>query len=229
MPVGNSLTNSNTNISQKNNSVKNSISGFYKNDIKAPEKGTENSLKTPEKAVRFSINEKYAEKYDKWDKKSSGFALKIGTTSEVLQKLGVDDRKIYRDASKILKIKRKHPSMSDRVIKQVPNILEEPIIVMNSKTKPGRITLFGEVYDDTDVPVLAVLELHPTDRGGNEIEIIKLASAFGKDKNLQNFIRTSDIFYIDPNKKRIRNWLAVNRLQLPLPNFQYGFSNTIKP
>ena len=76
---------------------------------------------------------------------------------------------------------------------------------MNSKTKPGRITLFGEVYDDTDVPVLAVLELHPTDRGGNEIEIIRLASAFGKDKNLQNFIRTSDILYIDPNKKRIRN------------------------
>ena len=146
MPVSNSLTNSNTNISQKNNSVKNSITGFYKNDTKAPEKGTENSLKTPEKAVRFSINEKYAEKYDKWDKKSSGFALKIGTTSEVLQKLGVDDRKIYWDASKILKIKRKHPSMSDRVIKQVPNILEEPIIVMNSKTKPGRITLFGEVY-----------------------------------------------------------------------------------
>ena len=123
MPVGNSLTNSNTNISQKNNSVKNSISGFYKNDIKAPEKGTENSLKTPEKAVRFSINEKFAEEYDKWDKKSSGFALKTGTTSEVLQKLGVDDRKIYWDASKILKIKRKHPSMSDRVIKQVPNIL----------------------------------------------------------------------------------------------------------
>ena len=48
MPVGNSLTNSNTNISQKNNSVKNSITGFYKNDTKAPEKGTENSLKTPE-------------------------------------------------------------------------------------------------------------------------------------------------------------------------------------
>lgn len=56
MPVGNSLTNSNTNISQKNNSVKNSITGFYKNDIKAPEKGTENSLKTPEKAVRYSLN-----------------------------------------------------------------------------------------------------------------------------------------------------------------------------
>lgn len=56
MPVGNSLTNSNTNISQKNNSVKNSITGFYKIDIKAPEKGTENSLKTPEKAVRYSLN-----------------------------------------------------------------------------------------------------------------------------------------------------------------------------
>ena len=47
---------SGVNISRKNNSVKNSITGFYKNDIKAPEKGTENSLKTPEKAVRYSLN-----------------------------------------------------------------------------------------------------------------------------------------------------------------------------
>lgn len=50
----------------------------------------------------------------------------------------------------------------------------------------------------------------------------------GKD-NAQHFINTSVILYVDSNKKRIRNWLAVNRLQLPLPNFQYGFSNTIKP
>ena len=47
---------SDTNISRKDNSVKNSISGFNKNDTKAPEKGTENSLKTPEKAVRYSLN-----------------------------------------------------------------------------------------------------------------------------------------------------------------------------
>ena len=94
MPVSNSLTNSNTNISQKNNSVKNSISGFYKNDIKAPEKGTENSLKTPEKAVRFSINKKFAEEYDKWNKINSRIVFRIGTTSEVLQKIGIEN-KIY--------------------------------------------------------------------------------------------------------------------------------------
>ena len=47
---------SGVNISRKNNSVKNSISGLYKKDTKAQEKGTENSLKTPEKAVRYSLN-----------------------------------------------------------------------------------------------------------------------------------------------------------------------------
>ena|GEM_PF-5704087 len=55
MPVGNSLTNSNTNISRKDNGVKNSISGLYKKGTKAQEKGTENFLKTPEKAVRHSL------------------------------------------------------------------------------------------------------------------------------------------------------------------------------
>ena len=46
MPVSNSLTNSNTNISQKNNSVKNSISGLYKKDTKAQGKEAKALLKT---------------------------------------------------------------------------------------------------------------------------------------------------------------------------------------
>ncbi len=48
MPVSNSLANSNTNISQKNNSVKNSISDLYKNDTKTPEKEAKELLKTME-------------------------------------------------------------------------------------------------------------------------------------------------------------------------------------
>lgn len=177
--------------------------------------------------VRFSIDPNFEKVYDQWDKKTSGFSFRVGTTSKVLQQLGVDNRKIWWDASKIKKIKVDHPAMTDTVIKQVPNILENPILVMESKTKEGRLTLFGEVYDQKNKPVLAVLLLNPTDRGGKSINILKVASAYGKDTNPQGLIDNSKILYVEPNKKQTQNWLTVNRLQLPLPSSSYGFINTI--
>ena len=177
--------------------------------------------------VRFSINPEFEKKYDQWDKKASGFSFRVGTTSKVLQKLGVDNRKIWWDASKIKRIQAKHPEMTDTVIKQVPNILEYPIFVMESKTKSGSLTLFGEVYDQKNDPVLAVLLLNPTDNGGKALDILKISSAYGKSTNPQGLIDTSKILYVEPNKKRTQNWLSVNRLQLPLPSSSYGFINTI--
>ena len=165
---------------------------------------------------KFSINSDFAEQYDKWDKKRGNRSFIIGNTSDVLKSLGVRASDISWDASKILKIKRNHPAMTDEVIKQVPNILENPVLVMKSKTVDGRLTLFGEVYDSNNAPVLAVLELNPTSAKGKELNLIKVASAYGKDVALQNFINTSEIVYTD--KKRIGNWLKLNRLKLPLVN-----------
>ena len=176
--------------------------------------------------VKYSIDKHFAEKYDKWDKKSTGFAFRVGSTSRVLRKLGVNNKDITWDSSKIIKIKEKHPEMTDSIIKQVPNILENPIIVMESNTVNGRLVLFGDVYDSKNNPVLVALELNPTDRGGKSLNVIKVASAYGKEKNLQNFINKSKILYVEPNKKRTHMWLRVNRLQLPLlSSSTYGFFN----
>ena len=166
--------------------------------------------------ARYSIDPNFSKTYDQWDKQKTGFQIRVGTTSKVLQDLGVDDKSIYWDTSKLKKIREKHPQMTDDIIKQVPNILENPVLVMDSQTVKGRLTLFGEVYDSKGSPVLAVLELNPTDKKGHALNIIKIASAYGKDVNLQGYIDKSNIRYID--KKRINSWLTVNRLKLPLPS-----------
>lgn len=177
-------------------------------------------------SVKYSIDKHFAEKYDKWDKKSRIISFSVGSTSSVLRKLGVDNKKITWDSSKIIKIKEKHPEMTDSIIKQVPNILENPIIVMESNTVNGRLVLFGDVYDSKNNPVLVALELNPTEKGGKSLNVIKVASAYGKEKNLQNFINKSKILYVEPNKKRTHMWLKVNRLQLPLlSSSTYGFFN----
>lgn len=205
------FSNAADNIKAKSEEV---ITNGQKNNT---DKGVEN--------VKYSINKGFAKEYDNWDKKSTGFAFKVGTTSTVLHKLGVNNKTIYWDATKIKKIKEKHPEMTDSIIKQVPNILENPIIVMESNTVSGRLVLFGDVYDSKNNPVLVALELNPTEKGGKSLNIIKIASAYGKDVDLQGFINKSKILYVEPNKERTHNWLSVNRLKLPLPSTRFGFFN----
>ena len=108
---------------------------------------------------------------------------------------------IYWDAAKIAKIMQEHPEMSARVIKQVPQVLENPILVMQSQTRANRIVLFGEALDDAGKPVLVAMELQPRNKAGEVMDFAVIASAYGKG-GAQQLIDTSEILYIDPDKKR---------------------------
>lgn len=174
---------------------------------------------------KYSINREFEQEYDDWDKINPRKVFTVGETSDVLQKLGFEKRPITWDASKIIKIQAKHPEMTDNVIKQVPNILENPIIVMHSKSAQTRLTMFGEVYVDSK-PILAVLELEPTGRNGLKLDEIKIASAYGKD-NAQNFINNSDVLYVENDKKRVSNWEMRTGLQLPVGSSLTNSNNSI--
>lgn len=165
--------------------------------------------------VKYSLNPDFVKQYDNWDKVNPRTVFNIGTTSTALQTLGLQEKEILWDSSKIVKIKNSHPEMSDEIIKQVPNIIEEPIVVMKSKTKTGRLTMFGEVYSAENKPILAVVELNPNDRNGFELNAFKLASAYGKD-NAQKFLNSSDIVYTEEDKKRVSRWEKRTGLQLPV-------------
>ena len=188
---------------------------------------SEEKTQSGRRALKYQINKKFNEEYDNWDKKIPNYVFEIGTASEALQKVGVKQKKITWDSAKLIKIKSKHTEMTDDVIKQVPYILENPIIVMESLTKQGRITLFGEVYDKADNPVLAVLELNPLGKG-TKLDEIKIASAYGKSKAPQKLIDNSKILYINPDKKRTTEWMKHTRLQLPVRNIQNGSNSSIR-
>lgn len=170
--------------------------------------------------AKYALNPDFEQQYDQWDKKDPRWRFKVGTTSEALKSIGIPDKKIIWDSGKIIKIKAKHSGMTDLVIKQVPHILESPVIIMRSKQSDSRITMFGEVYDRNEKPVLGVIELHPT-RNGIAMDEFKVASAYGKD-NAQRFINSSEILYVEPNKNRTHTWLRRTGLQLPVGLNQYG-------
>ncbi len=184
----------NNNISQNDNTVNSNI------------------LKNSDSDTKFSIDPKFISDYDNWDKKNQYKVFILGKTSNALKSIGLSDKTITMDSSKILKIKKKHSAMTDNIIKDIPKVLENPVAIMKSKTKNNRITMFGSLTDTDGKPVLAVLELNPM-KYGYKLDEYKVASAYGKD-NLQNLIDTSEMLYVD-NKKRTTDLLNETRLQLP--------------
>ena len=178
--------------------------------------------------ARYSLNEHFEDAYDNWinNYPDAAVSLYVGDTSEALQSIGVPVSRITWDTKKIQKIKRDHPGMTDAVLKQVPTIIENPILIMQSKSSDSRLTMFGTVTDESGTPVLAVLELHPKNRNGIELNDLKIASAYGKDR-AQGLIDSSKILYVDPNKKRTDRWLRDNRLQLPFSSTIYGSIHSI--
>lgn len=177
--------------------------------------------------VRYSISPTFEKEYDTWSKKypNTNRALIVGETSEVLKSIGVKNNVIKWDTKKIRKIKNDHQEMTDAIIKQVPNVLEEPIIVMESKGISSRLTIYGDLYGANNLPVLAVLELEPNEIDGSySLDTIKLVNAYTKlphSKNVnpnteaQKLINSSKILYVEPNKNKTFAWLKANRLQLP--------------
>ena len=160
-----------------------------------------------------SIRESFYAEIDNWDGKAEK-TFRVGKTSDILKSIGVRDTEIIWHSKKIAEILRKHTNMTKEVIKQVPKILENPIIVLASKNIDSRLAMFGTVTDNNGKPVTAILELQPTSRGGQVMDFSVIASAYGKD-NAKGLVESSGLVYVDPNKNRTESWLQGLGLQLP--------------
>lgn len=207
--------------------VKNKFENTYKQDYK----GNSNST-----VSKFSINSNFKQEYDNWNKVDRQGNFLIGRTSEALKSIGLDDYDIVMDKSKILKIKNDHPEMNDDIIKSIPEILENPTLILNSqsnnKKAQARKVIFGEILDTRGNPVLVALELNPFENKNNIDKIYKVASAYGKEKlaTIQKWINNEEnILYIDKQKNRTINWLSGLGLQLPVPNNLSSSINSITP
>lgn len=164
--------------------------------------------------AKYSINREFASEIDSWDGKTDKTFL-VGRTSDALKSIGVKDRNIVWHSGKIAKILKQHAGMTKDIILQVPQILENPVIALKSKQSDTRLAIFGEVRDANGAIVTAILELQPTNRGGQLLDMNIVASAYGKDTSPAAFIQNSDVVYVDPNIERTKSWMQGLGLRLP--------------
>lgn len=156
--------------------------------------------------AQYSIREAFASEVDAWDKNGriDGERFVLGSTGPVMQGLGAIESDIYMNAGKINAILRDHPEMTLDEIKRIPQMLEDPVLVLKSKGKNqrgtnSRVVIFGSLRTTDGRPVLAVMDLRPTENGFTLDDMQKVNSAYAK-KNPAEFIRQSEVLYAD--KKR---------------------------
>ena len=178
----------------------------------------------------YSIDENFGKNVDDWVKNTPVDALstspgyfRVGTTSEALQSIGARTDNIYMRKSKIGTIFEEHPEVTADVIKKVPDILENPVLIMKSLTRSDSIVLLSEEKAKNGNNLMVALELTPKPGGRTEAEFSLVTSAYGRSVgNLQNLINNSELLYLDTNKNRADTWLMQLRVQFPSRQPPYG-------
>ena len=187
------------------------------------------------RGVRYSINPSYAQDIDEWnrDGRNSRKIFVLGSTAEALQGLGARENDIYMKGDKISLILEQHPEMTLNEIKRIPEILDDPILVLSSRNKGRagsqntRLVLFGSVKAQDGRPVLCVLDLQPVENRIVIQDMQKATSAYTKDNDPVRFVRNSEVLYTSENKKRTTALLRTLGFQMPSELQRYGSMGSI--
>ena len=187
-----------------------------------------------QQGVKLSVSESFEAEYDAWAKdKTQKAVIRVGTTSDVLVQLGAKSQKVLMYSDDINHALR-HDGMTDEIMKQIPQMMENPIIAMKSSQlgdknqhEASRVVMYGNVVDANGAPVIAVLELRERLKGGQILDMQLVKNAYGKDNRLDIQIQKSEILYLDTDKKRTNSWLQSVGLQLPSDATSYGSIGSI--
>ena len=182
---------------------------------------------------RYSIDPDFGGKLSAWDRagRPEGERFTLGSTGPVLQGLGAIESDIYMNGDKIHKILHDHPEMTLREIRRIPEILEDPVLILKSRNAGrgargnSRVVLFGTLKAQDGRPILCVLDLRPKERGFLLNDMQKVTSAYTKDNNPRAFLQNSDVMFLD--KKRTTRLLSEIGFQTPISCNRSGYIGTI--
>lgn len=181
---------------------------------------------------QYSIDENYERDIDEWDAQGrpDGEVFVLGSTGDVLQGLGAMEQDIYLRSEKVNAILRDHPEMTLTEIKRIPEILDDPVLVIKSKgsSRGGqntRLVITGSLRAQNGRPVMAVLDLRPVEGRLVIDDLQKVNSAYGRS-NAANYVQNSEVLYAD--EKRTIPLLETMGLQSrPIELQRYGSMGSI--
>lgn len=165
--------------------------------------------------------------------------IRVMDTPAVLQLVGVKDLPIKMYVSKYFDIKtgagknNQHKTVTNKMWKQLPSALVDPIAIFPSKTVNGSIVVMTEITDSNKKQSIVALELSAS--VANNITINRIKSFYPKDNAsantwfYNNFAdKNNPPLYI--NEQKTTRWFTRNGLQLPYQvNQSSGYFNKSIP
>lgn len=165
--------------------------------------------------------------------------IRIMDTPAVLQLIGVNDLPIKMYVSKYWDMKtgvgknNQHKTVTDKMWKQLPSALVDPIAIFPSKTVNGSIVIMTEITDKNKKQSIVALEL--SSNVASNITINRIKSFYPKDNAnantwfYNNFVdKNNPPLYI--NEQKTTRWFTRNGLQLPYQvNQSSGYFNKSIP
>ena len=185
--------------------------------------------------VQHSIREEFSDEIDEWARSGmrENEQFVLGSTGPVLQGLGAIESDIFMNGDKIKKILTDHPEMTLAEIKKIHKILEDPAIVLKSKTRKNSIVVFGTYKAVNQKPFLASMDLRPIERGFAIDDMQKVTSAYTKtetlrktaEENGRDFLLSSEVLFAD--KKRTASVLRPMGIYAPMELLRSGYVGSI--
>ena len=177
--------------------------------------------------VQKNISE-YRHAINAWNQsgRPDGDTFILGVTGDVLQGLGAIESDIYILSEKLNKIMHDHPEMTLEEIKRIPEILEDPVLILESRNagrgakQNTRMVLFGSVKAQNGKPVLSVLDIRPSEKKLFIDDMQKVTSAYTKDTDPVGYVSKSNVMYAD--KKRTIPLLRSIGFQMPIELLRSG-------
>lgn len=160
----------------------------------------------PQESPQYSVNNSFTQELSEWDQagQPGGERFVLGSTGDVLQGLGAIEADIYMEGDKISTIMQSHPEMTLEEIGHIPEILDDPVLVMksrggNRRGQNSRLVLFGSFKAQNGQPILTILDLRPVEGGLAITDMQKVNSAYTRD-NALNYVRGGEILHADKNR-----------------------------
>jgi hypothetical protein len=182
--------------------------------------------------VKMSIAQDFKSRVAEWYKSGmpEGTSFVLGETGATLQGLGAIESDIYMNGEKISTILKEHPEMTIREIQRIPEILDDPVLILKSRNSANvrensRLVIFGTVKASDGRAVMCVMDLRPTENGLLLDDMQKVASAYTKDNHPDRFVQNSFVLHAD--EKRTIPLLRTIGFQMPITLQRYGSMGSI--
>ena len=177
----------------------------------------------------FEKNKYYDRQLDKWNDLEDGTRVKVGdlNTGSALNRVGFPAAGMWFDVGKIKKAMNKHDDhLTVTILKQIPQLLSNPIAITEYKGPDGDIhntaTVYGLIMPDGKTPIAVGVMMEKYRDGGMIINKIRTVHA------RSNAVITDDnVLYLNEDKKRTREWFQVCGISVPLEGSKFGLIRTI--